>query len=393
MKRLLLLLLPALLLAGCAKQEPTTDATAIDLGNAVAESQPEEFSQGLIPLSTDPELGTSEELETYLLTAYGLERSDWTDAAAAYSQGFQANELAVIQLSEESNVAEAEQSLAAYVERRKAEFTGYAPEEAAKLEDALLLRQGRWLLLVVCPDPEGALDAFMTCFEGNTSQTQQVIRPYTEERDSRDYVVFDPPNQEEMPLYDTGPVVEAWRTGDSSALSEQDAAILEVCRQALEEMLRDGMTPAEQELAVHDWIIDHAAYDESHTFPNRSHPYGLLVEGQAICMGYANTFQLFMDLLDIPCVTVIGASGGSREDHAWNLVQLDGDWYAVDTTWDDPLGSYVGVPAANEKEHHRYFNVTSDFLRQTDHQWDYDAVQEATGTRWTWSVLRTSHRT
>ena len=119
----------------------------------------------------------------------------------------------------------------------------------------------------------------------------------------------------------------------------------------------------------------------------------LLVEGQAICMGYANTFQLFMDLLDIPCVTVIGASGGSREDHAWNLVQLDGDWYAVDTTWDDPLGSYVGVPAANEKEHHRYFNVTSDFLRQTDHQWDYDAVQEATGTRWTWSVLRTSHRT
>lgn len=393
MKRLLLLLLPALLLAGCAKQEPTTDATAIDLGNAVAESQPEEFSQGLIPLSTDPELGTSEELETYLLTAYGLERSDWTDAAAAYSQGFQANELAVIQLADGIDAGAAENQLVNYLENRRADFMGYAPEEAAMLEDALLLRRGRWLLLAVCPDPEGALDAFMTCFEGNTSQTQQVVRPYTEERDSRGYVVFDPPNQEEMPLYDTGPVVEAWRTGDSSALSEQDAAILEVCRQALEEMLRDGMTPAEQELAVHDWIIDHAAYDESHTFPNRSHPYGLLVEGQAICMGYANTFQLFMDLLDIPCVTVIGASGGSREDHAWNLVQLDGDWYAVDTTWDDPLGSYVGVPAANEKEHHRYFNVTSDFLRQTDHQWDYDAVQEATGTRWTWSVLRTSHRT
>ena len=350
-------------------------------------------SQGLIPLSMDPELGTSEELETYLLTAYGLERSDWTDAAAAYSQGFQANELAVIQLADGIDAGAAENQLVNYLENRRADFMGYAPEEAAMLEDALLLRRGRWLLLAVCPDPEGALDAFMTCFEGNTSQTQQVVRPYTEERDSRGYVVFDPPNQEEMPLYDTGPVVEAWRTGDSSALSEQDAAILEVCRQALEEMLRDGMTPAEQELAVHDWIIDHAAYDESHTFPNRSHPYGLLVEGQAICMGYANTFQLFMDLLDIPCVTVIGASGGSREDHAWNLVQLDGDWYAVDTTWDDPLGSYVGIPAANEKEHHRYFNVTSDFLRQTDHQWDYDAVQEATGTRWTWSVLRTSHRT
>ena len=129
MKRLLLLLLPALLLAGCASQEPTTDATAIDLGNAVAESQPEEFSQGLIPLSTDPELGTSEELETYLLTAYGLERSDWTDAAAAYSQGFQANELAVIQLADGIDAGAAENQLVNYLENRRADFMGYAPED------------------------------------------------------------------------------------------------------------------------------------------------------------------------------------------------------------------------------------------------------------------------
>ena len=107
-------------------------------------------------------------------------------------------------------------------------------------------------------------------------------------------------------------------------------------------------------------------------------------------MGYANTFQLFMDLLDIPCVTVIGASSDSREDHAWNLVQLDEDWYAVDTTWDDPLGYYENAPAANEANHHTYFNVTSDFLRQTDHQWDYDAVQEAEGTYWTWRHLNRS---
>lgn len=382
---LLILLLPALLLAGCAPQEPATDATASELGNAVAESQPEEFSNGLTPLSSELD---PEGLETYLLASYGLERTDWTDAAVAYSEGFQADELAVIHLADGADAGTAETHLANYLENRRADFTGYAPEESAKLEDAVLLRQGRWLLLVVCPDPDGALAAFMTCFEDNPSQAQQAVRPNGEERDSRGYVAFDPPNEEEMPLYDTGPVVEAWRTGDSSALSETDAAILEVCRQVLDQSITDDMTAGQKELAVHDWIIDHASYDKTHSSSNRNHPYGLLVEGQAICMGYANTFQLFMDLLDIPCVTVIGASGGSREDHAWNLVQLDGDWYAVDTTWDDPLGSFVDVPAADEKEHHRYFNVTSDFLRQTDHQWDYDAVQEATGTRWTWSALR-----
>ena len=383
MRRLLPLLLALLLLAGCGPKEPTTSASAIDLGGAVADSQPEDFSNALTPLSDqlDPE-----GLEAYLSSAYGLERADWVDAVAAYSQGLLAYELAVIQLADGVDAGEAQDLLVNYLEGRRADFTGYAPDQAALVEKALLLRQGRWLLLAVCPDPEAALGAFQSCFEGKAAQ--QVVRPYVTERDERGYVVFDPPNEEEMPRYDTGPVTEAYRTGDSSALSEQDKAILEACSQALEEVLSDGMSPAQQELAVHDWIIDHAAYDEAHASPNRSHPYGLLVEGQAICMGYANTFQLFMDLLDIPCVTVIGASGDSREDHAWNLVELDGDWYAVDVTWDDPLGSYEDVPAASQSAHHRYFNVTSDFLRQTDHQWDYDAVQEAEGTYWTWRQVQ-----
>lgn len=382
MKRVTLLLLSLLLLAGCAPKEPTTDASAIDLGGVVAESQPEEFYNGLTPLSSELD---PEGLEAYLTAAYGLDREDWVDAVAAYSEGLQAYELAVIQLADGVDAGSAEELLLAYLEGRQADFTGYAPDQAALVEDALLLRQGRWLLLVICPDPEAAKEAFLTRFDGETTQT--AARPYTVERDSRGYVVFDPPNEEEMPLYDTAPVVEAYRTGDTSALSEEDAAILEICRQVLEAEIDNDMSPAEQELAVHDWIIDHAAYDETHSSPNRSHPYGLLVEGQAICMGYANTFQLFMDLLDIPCVTVIGASSDSRQDHAWNLVQLDGDWYAVDTTWDDPLGGFVDVPAANESGHHTYFNVTSDFLRQTDHQWDYDAVQEAKGTYWTWRHL------
>ena len=187
----------------------------------------------------------------------------------------------------------------------------------------------------------------------------------------------------DMTLYDTGPVVEAYRTGEESGLTEEYRAILGVCRQAIDEAITPDMTPFEQELAVHDWLVDWADYDGDHTAAQGSSPYGLLVEREAICMGYANTFQLFMDLLDIQCITVVGASSGSMSDHAWNQVKLDGDWYAVDLTWDDAIG-LEHRPAAGAPGHHRYFNVTSAYLLETDHQWDYDAVPEAAGTDYAW---------
>ncbi len=407
MKRLLFaLLLSALLLTGCTGRQETTDATAAELGAAVADSQPADFTAGPLLQAGNG----AEALETYLLISYGLEPSDWIDAALSRSEGFQADEVAVIQLSEQADAAAAEQGLAAYVERRKGEFTGYAPQEAAKLEGAVLLRQGRWLLLAVCPEPERAQAAFESAFQGGGATAIQAAVPSPS------------PTPVELPRYDTGPVVEAFRTGDLSTLSETDAAVLAACKQVMEQLITEGMSPAEQELAIHDvveafrtgdlstlsetdaavlaackqvmeqlitegmspaeqelaihdWMIDHTAYDETQQLSSRNHPYGLLVEGKAVCMGYANTFQLFMDLLEIPCLTV------TSDTHAWNLVELDGAWYGVDVTWDDPLGPYEDVPAANEREHHRFFNVTDALLRQTDHRWDPDEVPEADGLR------------
>ena len=110
----------------------------------------------------------------------------------------------------------------------------------------------------------------------------------------------------------------------------------------------------------------------------------MLVGGYGICLGYATTFQLLMDLAGVECITVVGASYGSTSDHAWNLVRLEGEWYAVDPTWNDPTGGENVAGEAGSRLHHRYFNVTSDYLRDTDHQWDYLSVPEATGTRFYW---------
>lgn len=115
MKQLFLLLLSLLLLAGCAPKEPTTDASAIDLGGVVAESQPESYADGLTPLSSELD---PDGLEEYITAAYGLNREDWVDAVAAYSQGLQAYELAVIRLADGVDAGAAEEHLLAYLEGR-----------------------------------------------------------------------------------------------------------------------------------------------------------------------------------------------------------------------------------------------------------------------------------
>lgn len=52
-----------------------------------------------------------------------------------------------------------------------------------------------------------------------------------------------------------------------------------------------------------------------------------------VCAGYSKAFKLICDKYGIPCILVHGFGLGER--HMWNYVQLNGDWYAIDTTWDD----------------------------------------------------------
>ena len=95
----------------------------------------------------------------------------------------------------------------------------------------------------------------------------------------------------------------------------------------------------------------------------------------AVCLGYATTFQLLMDMAGVECITVAGASRSSTEDHGWNVVRLNGNWYCVDVTWDANYREY-GYSRGRESEW-RYFNITSNEMAATDHQWDYANIPEA----------------
>ncbi len=61
--------------------------------------------------------------------------------------------------------------------------------------------------------------------------------------------------------------------------------------------------------------------------------YGALVDGQALCEGYAKAFSYLCGRVGIENTIV---TGYADEAHMWNMVKLDGNWYHVDLTWDHP---------------------------------------------------------
>ncbi|NRF94797.1 S-layer homology domain-containing protein [Paenibacillus frigoriresistens] len=118
-----------------------------------------------------------------------------------------------------------------------------------------------------------------------------------------------------------------------------------------------GMNDFEKEKAVHDYVISHLAYDKSlveHT------AYGGLTKGTTVCQGYALLTYRLLTEAGISNKIVEGHAGGQL--HTWNLVKLDGNWYHLDTTWDDP------VPDVKGRLMYHYFNLT-DAQMKRDHTW------------------------
>lgn len=86
-----------------------------------------------------------------------------------------------------------------------------------------------------------------------------------------------------------------------------------------------------------------------------------------------------MDMLGIENGTVSGEAGD--EQHIWNTVKLDDQWYHVDVTWDDPIGSSF------EYTDHSYFNITAKDM-SIDHTWNHDKYSEYENCGTKYSYIR-----
>lgn len=141
-----------------------------------------------------------------------------------------------------------------------------------------------------------------------------------------------------------------------------------------------GLTDEREKLrALHDYLVRSCRYDQATAqsegaLDGEDVPftaYGALVDGQAVCAGYARAFMLLCRAAGLDALYI--ADEGM--DHAWNAVEVDGQVYYIDCTYDDP------VPDRGDYVSDEYFLLTADALSRT-HIWDRMFYSQIMDAKW-----------
>ncbi len=113
--------------------------------------------------------------------------------------------------------------------------------------------------------------------------------------------------------------------------------------------VQPGWSDAEKLLYLHDVLAEHCEYDMSLTIMDA---YAAMLGGSAVCQGYALALCMLCRRVGIPCYTITSDS----LNHMWNVVQIDGEWYHCDVTYDD------GSPDMLGRATHQYLLVSDAFM-------------------------------
>ena len=154
-------------------------------------------------------------------------------------------------------------------------------------------------------------------------------------------------------------------TMDKEEIARRQASIDKETNHILS-LVDDNMTPLQKVLIVHDYIVANYTYDYSY---NSSSLDSMIIDKTGVCQGYAYLFYHIMTQLDIPCINV--PSEECR--HIWNKVQLDGEWYNIDVTHDDPKqnNTLIDYSAGNKRTH---FLVSDNELKSFSEKEDTDPL-------------------
>lgn len=158
---------------------------------------------------------------------------------------------------------------------------------------------------------------------------------------------------------------------DKAAVSNMRSEI----RSAALQMLKSASSGGDlsEERALHDLIVRNVSYDSGAAQNPDSSPesftaYGALVNKKAVCDGYARATKILLSSAGIKTLYLTGSAKGSGgwESHGWNMADIGGKWYYLDTTFDDPvfINSSGKVINTDNTVSHKYFN----FISKDDHR-------------------------
>lgn len=170
-------------------------------------------------------------------------------------------------------------------------------------------------------------------------------------------------------LYSDGTVTDDVKTGKKADRTKINSRKTEVEAKVKEIVSRIGTdwSDYDKEKYIHDYLVDTIKYNqkvaENPITNGNVHQaldaYGALIGKSAVCEGYAKAFQYL-------CYTVgINANQVHGPGHEWNVVKLDGEWYQIDVTWDDPI-----VSGGGDMKTYDFFNLTTKQMLAKDHSID-----------------------
>lgn len=168
-----------------------------------------------------------------------------------------------------------------------------------------------------------------------------------------------------------------------SMTAEEQASVQKQIDAEVERMLADAPREGsdyEKALYVYETLISEVDYVENSE--NNQNIISAFLNHETICQGYAYATQYLLGQLGIPCATVVGTADG--ENHAWNLVKMDGEYYYIDTTWGNSQYIYRDADAdqedaeANKYIDYDYFGATTETIMSTHQADERIALPECT---------------
>lgn len=138
---------------------------------------------------------------------------------------------------------------------------------------------------------------------------------------------------------------------------EQMKVVNREVKKALKKLSLKGKNQYQKIKAIHDYIVNMVNYDTTY---RKYTAYDAIINKSCVCQGYALLTYKMMLEEKIPCRYITGVANGGP--HAWNIVKLNGKWYHLDTTFDDPISSRPILS-------HKYFLIGSETIKK-DHTMD-----------------------